>query len=58
MNELKIKGISYASGENLHGIFELISKIIGYDLTSPNHRPELNRMQKRNATVSEFVPLP
>lgn len=57
-NELKIKGIPHVNGENLKDIFAAIAKFIGYDLTNTNNQPELHRMQTRNASLNEFIPLP
>lgn len=58
LNELKIKGIPYATDENLSTLFKSISELVGYDLTGPNCIPELNRMQTKNKAVNELIPLP
>lgn len=58
LNELKIKGIPYTAGENLHTLFENISQFVGYNLAGPNCMPELNRMQIKNNAVNERIPIP
>lgn len=58
LNELKIKGIPYKPDENLKLLFQSISQIVGYNIDDPNRVPELFRIQKKNAAVTEPIPLP
>lgn len=56
--ELKIKGIPYTQGEKLHDLFTLIAQHVGFDLTTPNHVPVLNRIQSKKKDTNEPSQLP
>lgn len=58
LNELKITGIVHANNENLNVIFSEIAKLVGFELTTVNNVPTVNRVQRWNPTSKTKTPTP
>lgn len=58
LNALKLSGIAHSANENLQELFEKIAMLIGFDVSSPSHIPEITRISKRNRTSNDLLPLP
>lgn len=56
LNDLRITGINYSSGEDLHLHFNTIAQLIGFDTSVSTHLPSLSRTYARNKTTNKMEP--
>lgn len=56
LNELKIIGISHTNSENLSAIFDLMAKLVKFDVSNAVNIPTLTRIYKRDWTTNVSTP--